>query len=114
MLACPQCGGTSQVLQLEAFWRSLSQDAEAKRDLAQPPAYEARWLWVLGGVAVGVWMMTVASLLYGTLLLLGSLAVGWWMWQATAAADAARARWARALYCRRCPATFDPEDGKVM
>jgi uncharacterized protein YbaR (Trm112 family) len=113
-LACPQCKGTDQVLRLEAFWRSLSQDAEAKRDLACPPGYAVRWPWLLGGLTLAVLMFTSGAALYGAAVLLAVLAGAALMWRGVAEAEAARERWRAALYCRRCPETFAPGDGVVI
>ena len=101
-LACPQCGGAGQVLRLEAFWRSLSQDAEAKRDLACPSAYRVAWLWPAGG-------LVLAAIGHSAAVLLASLVVAAWMWRGYTRARTARERWARSLYCRHCPSVFDPE-----
>lgn len=107
MYACPQCGESSQVLRLQEFWRSLSQDAELKRDLAQPPEYAGRFIIPLGLIAVAIFVLVNGDAL-GLLLLAVGLGAGWWMWRQTAAAEAARERWQRLLYCRRCPAQFLP------
>ena len=96
------------MLRLEEFWRSLSQDAELKRDLAQPPEYPARWLIPLGLVVLAVVVLTSGSVGAGLLLLLAGLGCGAWMWRATAAVEEARERWRRLLYCRRCPNRFEP------
>ncbi|NUL14489.1 hypothetical protein [Streptomyces lunaelactis] len=105
---CPTCGESSQVLKLEEFWRSLSQDAELKRDLAQPPSYAAQWLVPLGLIVLGFIVLTSGGVGAGLLLLLAGLGTGAWMWRASAAAEEARERWRRLLYCRRCPAQFEP------
>jgi hypothetical protein len=95
------------VLRLEEFWRSLSQDAELKRDLRQPDEYPARWLIPLGLIAVAIWVLANGDLL-GLLLVVAGLGLGWWMWRQTAAAEAARERWPPLMYCRRCPSQFEP------
>lgn len=105
---CPTCGESSQVLKLDEFWRSLSQDAELKRSLAQPPEYPARWLIPLGLIALAVWVLVTGGVVLGLLLFLAGLGSGAFMWRATAAAEDARERWTRLLYCRRCPAQFEP------
>lgn len=105
---CPTCGESSQVLKLDEFWRSLSQDAELKRSLAQPPDYAARWLIPFGLAATAVLLLTTGGILLGLLLLLAGAGSGAWMWLATTAAQEARERWGRLLYCRRCPNQFEP------
>ena len=86
---CPTCGESSQVLRLEEFWRSLSQDAELKRDLAQPPEYPARWLIPLGLVVLAVVVLTSGSVGAGLLLLLAGLAASG-TWDAVADRDSPR------------------------
>jgi len=44
----------------------------------------------------------------GLLLLAAGAVSGWWMHRASEAAREAREAWERALYCRRCPAQFEP------
>jgi hypothetical protein len=106
-MVCPQCGESSQVLRLKDYWRSLSQDAEAKRDLAQPPDYAARWLIPACLVALAVFVLSNGDMLGLLLLAAGGLS-GWWMRRQSAAAQEAQEAWERALYCRRCPAQFEP------
>ena len=108
-MVCPQCGESAQVLRLQEFWRSLSQDAELKRDLRQPDEYPARWLIPLGLVALAIWVLTRGDMLGLLLLLLAvGAGAGWWMWRQSAAAQEARESWERAMYCRKCPTTFEP------
>lgn len=107
MSACPQCGESSQVLRLQEFWRSLSQDAELKRDLRQPPEYAARWIVPLALLVVAGFVLSAGDMM-GLLLVVLGLGTGAWMWRQSAAADEARDRWTRLLYCRRCPAQFEP------
>lgn len=108
MIACPTCGESSQVLKLDEFWRSLSQDAELKRSLAQPPAYAAQWLVPLGLIVFAVVVFASGSIGVGLLLLLTGLGSGAWMWRMSAAAQERRDQWTRMLYCRRCPRQFEP------
>jgi hypothetical protein len=96
------------VLKLDEFWRSLSQDAELKRSLAQPPEYAARWIIPLGLAAAAILLLTTGGIGLGLLLLLASVGSGAFMWMATTAAQEARNRWGRLLYCRRCPNQFEP------
>jgi hypothetical protein len=105
---CPQCKESSQVLRLEDFWRSLSQDAELKRDLAQPPKYVARWLIPAGLLAFSVLAFTSDSVLLGLLCVVAGLGSAGWMRMAYVAAEEARARWKRLMYCRHCPHLFEP------
>lgn len=106
-MMCPQCGESSQVLRLQDFWRSLSQDSESKRDLAQPPEYAARWLIPIGLIAVAVFVLSNGDML-GLLLLAAGVVSGWWMHRSSEAAREAREAWERAMYCRTCPAQFEP------
>jgi hypothetical protein len=95
------------VLHLPAFWKSLSQDAELKRELAQPPEYAARWLIPVGLVVFGIFVIVSGDPL-GLLLLAVGGAAGWWMHRSTGVAREARERWERLMYCRTCPAQFEP------
>jgi len=106
-MTCPQCGESSQVLRLKDYWRSLSQDAEGKRDLRQPDGYAARWLIPIALLTLAIWVLSQGDPL-GLLLLAVGLGTGAWMWRQSAAAQEAREAWERALYCRRCPAQFEP------
>jgi hypothetical protein len=87
------------VLKLEEFLRSLPQDAELKRDLAQPPEYPAGWLVPLGLLVLAGFVLSAGDML-GLLIVVAGLG--------TATAQKARERWKRLLYCRRCPAQFEP------
>ncbi|MFI1400734.1 hypothetical protein [Streptomyces sp. NPDC020681] len=104
---CPTCGESSQVLRLEEFWRSLSQDAELKRDVRQPDEYAARRLIPLGLLVLAGFVLSAGDML-GLLIVVVGLGCGAFMWRATAAAQEARERWKRLLYCRSCPAQFEP------
>jgi hypothetical protein len=104
---CPRCGESSQVLRLEEFWRSLSQDAELKRDLAQPPKYVARWLIPLGLLVLAGFVLSAGDML-GLLIVMAGLGTGAFMWRKSAAAQEERARWKRRLYCRHCLLQFEP------
>ena len=107
-MTCPTCKTSSQVVRLRDYWRSLSQDAESKRDLAQPPAYAAQWMIPLGLIAAAVWVLTTGGVGAGLLLLVAGVGSGGWMWRMSAAAQEEREAWERALYCRRCPCRFEP------
>jgi hypothetical protein len=109
MSVCPGCESDAQVVRLADFWRSLSQDAEAKRSLAQPASYAAQWPVPAGLFAVGVLAAVNGAVAFGVVLLLAGVGVGVWMWQRYAAAEEARERWTRQLYCRRCASRFLPE-----
>lgn len=109
MSACPGCKSDAQVVRLAEFWRSLPQDAELKRSLAQPPVYAARWLLPAALLAVGVLFAVNDAVALGVVLLLAGVAAGGWMFHQHELAEAERQRWARMLYCRRCPSQFLPE-----
>ncbi|MET7795693.1 hypothetical protein [Streptomyces decoyicus] len=98
------------MLDLPEFWKSLPQDAELKRKYAQPAEYVAQWLLPLGAVALGIVLLVTGEVAAGLLLLAGAGALGFWFSRLAAAAEEARERWARSLYCRQCPATFLRED----
>ncbi|MFE9003134.1 hypothetical protein ACFYOY_13475 [Streptomyces sp. NPDC007875] len=110
--ACPQCSESNQVLNLAEFWRSLSQDAELKATLAQPPPYEARYVVSLALGAVAILCLTTGSapaILLGVVLLLAAGGSVAWFWRESAEREAARAAWSRLLYCRRCVRQFPPD-----
>ncbi|OAH12599.1 hypothetical protein [Streptomyces jeddahensis] len=113
-LACPQCGGSSQVVNLEGQWRALSQDAEAKKDLAPPPGYETRYTWPVLGVVLAVLVISSGGVLLGLLILLVAVAAGARMWNQAEAAREKRAEWKRALYCGTCKHKFDPKEAKLV
>ena len=104
---CPTCKTSSQVVRLKDYWRSLSQDAESKRDLAQPPAYAAQWLVPLILLVLAGFVLSAGDML-GLLLLAAGLGTAAFMWRKSAAAQEEREAWERALYCRRCPTRFEP------
>jgi len=106
-MVCPTCGDSAQVLRLQEFWRSLSQDAELKRDLRQPDEYPARWLIPIALIGLAVFVLSNGDML-GLLLLAVGAGSGWWMHRSSAAAQEAREAWERAMYCRKCPTTFEP------
>lgn len=109
---CPGCEMPDQVVHLAEFWRSLSQDAELKASLAQPPEYEAQYVasLVLGvGSLLCLTTGSTASILLGIVLL---LAAGGWaarVWREAAEREAVRAAWGKLLYCRHCPRQFPPD-----
>lgn len=114
--ACPGCEESSQVVNLADFWRSLSQDAELKASLAQPPPYEARWVvpLVLGAAAILCFTMgSAAGILLGLVLLLAAGGSVAWILRESAAREAARAAWLQLLYCRHCPRQFPPDKALV-
>lgn len=114
MYACPRCGESSQVLNLPEFWRSLSQDAELKRSLAQPPAYVAQWSGPVIAAVLAVLAFSNGSIGIGLVVAVVSVVSFVWVQRAAAAAQEARDRWAALLYCRRCPAQFLPSEAKVL
>ncbi|GAA1065246.1 hypothetical protein [Streptomyces asiaticus] len=110
--ACPKCEKPDQVLNLAEFWRSLSQDAELKKSLAQPAPYEARWIIPIALGAVAILCLTtgsVAGILLGAVLLLAAGGSAAWIWRESAEREAAREAWSRLLYCRHCPNQFLPD-----
>lgn len=113
-LACPRCKDHNQVLDLPEYWRSLSQDAEAKRKYAQPAEYVAQWLLPVGAAVLGVLLLVSGTVAAGLLLLVGSGGVGFWFSRLASASEEARERWARSLICRQCPAVFPREDAVTV
>jgi hypothetical protein len=108
-VVCPQCKTNSQVVHLPEFWKSLSQDAELKKTLAQPSAYSAQWLLPGCLTGVGLMLVTTGNAVLGVGLLAIGVATGVWMYRRHEASEESRADWTRMLYCRRCPAKFLPE-----
>lgn len=108
MSECPGCKSDAQVVRLAEFWRSLPQDAELKRSLAEPPAYVAQWLLPAGLFGAGLWLAFSGAAGFGVLLMVAGVGVGVWMYRRFEAAEEERERWARMLYCRRCPSQFLP------
>lgn len=108
MSLCPGCKSDAQVVRLAEFWRSLPQDAELKRSLAQPPTYVAQWLLLAGLLGGGGVLLWAGSAGLGGVLLAVGVAAGGWMWHRYGSVEEERERWARMLYCRRCPAQFLP------
>ncbi|UKY54275.1 hypothetical protein [Streptomyces inhibens] len=113
-LACPRCKDHKQVLDLPEYWRSLSQDAEAKRKYAQPAEYTAQWLLPVGAVVLGVLLLVSGAVAAGVLLLAGGGGIGFWLSRRSSAAEEARERWTRSLICRQCPAVFPREDAVTV
>ncbi|MDX3230580.1 hypothetical protein [Streptomyces sp. ME19-01-6] len=105
-----------QVVNLAAFWGSLSHDAELKATLAQPAPYEARWVIPVALGAVAVLCLTTggaAAILLGIVLLLATAGAGVWIHRESAEREAARAAWLRLLYCRHCPNQFPPDKALI-
>lgn len=112
--ACPTCAEPSQVLALPAFWRSLPREAELRRELAQPPAYEPALLPIVGLLAFGGWAVWSGMWWPGVLAVLAGLGAGVWMWRLWREAEQARDEWERSWYCRRCPGVFLREHAKAV
>lgn len=107
---CPSCGLPGQVFKLDAFWKSLAQDAELKSVLAPPPI---RAVGYAGPAAVAVLaLLAFASgeQALGMLLLLTAVMVAFAVARAVDGAKRLRADWERRLYCRHCACQFLPEE----
>lgn len=112
-MACPRCKHDG-VLDLPEFWKSLPRESELRGKYAQPAEYVAQWLLPIGAVVAGVLLMVSGAVAAGILLLVGGGGVGFWFSRLASAAEEARERWARSLYCRQCPATFLREDAVTV
>lgn len=112
-LACPRCKDR-QVWDLPEHWRSLPQDAEAKRKHAQPPEFTVQWALPVGAAVLGVVALVGGAVAAGILLMAGGAGIGFWLHRKASAAEVARERWARSLICRQCPATFLREDAVTV
>jgi hypothetical protein len=109
-LACPRCKGSGQVLHLPEFVASLPAESPLRGKYAQPAEYAAQWLLPMGAAVLGIVLLVTGEVAAGLLLLAGGGGLGFWFSRLAAAAEEARGRWARSLYCRQCPATFLRED----
>lgn len=110
-VACPSCTSAAQVHHLPAFWKSMSQDAELKRELAPPPAAVLQWVPAVSCLAVAVILLASSVILFGLLALAVAGVVGYTAYRSFAAAEAAVAAWNAALYCRHCHNRFLPGSG---
>lgn len=113
-LACPRCKGSGQVLHLPEFVASLPAESPLRGKYGEPAEYAAQWLLPVGAVVLGVVLLATGEVAAGLLLLAGGGAVGFWFSRLAAAAEEARERWARSLYCRQCPATFLREEAAAV
>lgn len=113
-LACPRCKDHHQVLDLPEFWRSLPRDSELKGKYAQPSEYAVQWLLPAAIGALGVVAVVTGVIAAGIVLLAGAVGFGVWLSRRARAAEEARERWARSLYCRQCPAVFPREDAVAV
>ncbi|GGX40352.1 hypothetical protein GCM10010341_72820 [Streptomyces noursei] len=110
---CPRCGGR-EVWHRPEYWRSLPQDAEAKRTHAPPPEYAVQWLLPVVAGVLGVVALVSGAVAAGIVLLAGGAGVGFWLSRRAQAAEDARARWERSLVCRGCSAAFPREDAVAV
>ena len=113
-MACPRCKGSGQVLHLPEFVASLPVESPLRGKYGEPAEYAARWLLPVGAVVLGVLLLVTGAPAAGLLLLAGGGAVGFWFSRLAAAAEEARGRWARSLYCRQCPGVFLREDAVAV
>ncbi len=113
-LACPRCKGSGQVLHLPEFVASLPAESPLRGKYGQPPEYVMQWLLPVGAVVAGVLLLLSGAPAAGVLLLTVGAGLGFLFSRLAAAAEEARERWARSLYCRQCPATFPREDAVTV
>lgn len=113
-LACPRCKESSQVLHLPEFVASLPRESPLRDRYPEPPQYTAQWSLPVGAAAVGVVALVGGAIAAGILLLAGGGGIGVWLSRRASAAEEARARYARSLYCRRCPADFLAEEAVTV
>ncbi|MEZ0065679.1 hypothetical protein ABIA32_001679 [Streptacidiphilus sp. MAP12-20] len=111
--ACPSCGLPGQVFKLDAFWRSLAQDAELKSALAPPPTRVAGWTGPVAVALLGLLALAAGNTLLGMLLLLTAAVVGFAVARAVEGASRIRGDWERLLYCRHCAYQFLPEESAL-
>ncbi|MEY9937166.1 hypothetical protein [Streptacidiphilus sp. MAP5-3] len=111
--ACPRCGLPGQVFKLDAFWRSLAQDAELKAALAPPPTRAVGYAGPAAVAVLGVFAFASGNTVLGMLLLLTGAVVGFVVSRAVDGARRIRADWERQLYCRHCACQFLPEDAAL-
>ncbi|WP_310727642.1 hypothetical protein [Streptomyces sp. N2A] len=112
--ACPRCKDHTQVVHWPEFYKSLPRESELRSQAPQPAEYKAQLLLPAGACAVGAVALVSGAVAAGLLLVAGGIGVGVWLWRKSSAADDARARWARTLYCRRCPVRFLPEEAVAV
>lgn len=110
-MRCPsgKCG-SSNVVQLAAFYDELPEGTAAKVKLARPAAVESRVLWAAGLAVAGLVAAVSGAVLGGLLVLLAGVVWGVGSQRRVEAAGAARERWGRLLYCRACTGRFLPEE----
>lgn len=112
-LACPRCKGSGQVVHLPEFVASLPNESPLKGKYGQPPEYTVQWLLPAAIGALGVVAFVTGAIAPGIVLLVGAVGFGVWLSRRAHAAEEARERWARSLYCRQCPARFLREEALV-
>ncbi|MEE6264920.1 hypothetical protein V2E29_04565 [Streptomyces diastatochromogenes] len=108
-LACPRCKHDG-LQDLPDYVASLPRESPLRDRYGQPPEYKAQLVLPAGALVVGVVALVSGSFAAGGVLLVGGVGVGVWLWRKSSAADEARARWARSLYCKVCPGTFPREE----
>ncbi|WP_037605160.1 hypothetical protein [Streptacidiphilus rugosus] len=111
--ACPSCGLSGQVFKLDAFWRSLAQDAELKSALAPPPSGAVGWTGPVGVALLGLLALAAGNQVLGMMLLLTAAVVAFAVARAVDGARRSRADWERRLYCRHCACQFLPEEATL-
>ncbi|MEU5016349.1 hypothetical protein AB0G60_02825 [Streptomyces angustmyceticus] len=96
------------------FVASLPAESPLRGKYGQPPEYVMQWLLPVGAVVAGVLLLLSGAPAAGVLLLTVGAGLGFLFSRLAAAAEEARERWARSLYCRQCPATFPREDAVTV
>jgi hypothetical protein len=112
-VACPCCGLPGQVFKLDAFWKSLAQDAELKAALAPPPGRAAGYAGPFAVAVAGLLAFAAGNPTLGALLLLTAAVVGYAVMRAVDGVRRIRADWERRLYCRHCAHQFLPEEAAL-
>ncbi|GES27883.1 hypothetical protein [Streptomyces angustmyceticus] len=102
------------MLHLPEFVASLPAESPLRGKYGQPPEYVMQWLLPVGAVVAGVLLLLSGAPAAGVLLLTVGAGLGFLFSRLAAAAEEARERWARSLYCRQCPATFPREDAVTV
>ncbi|WP_120314044.1 hypothetical protein [Streptomyces sp. 2112.3] len=93
---------------------SLPGESPLRGKYGEPAEYVVQWLLPVGAAVLGVVLLVAGEVAADVLLLAGAGAVGFWFPRLAAAAEEARAVWARSLVCRQCPAVFPREDAVTV
>lgn len=112
-LACPRCKHDG-VLDLPNFVASLPGESPLRGRYGQPPECVVQWLLPAAIGALGVVAVVTGAIAAGVVLLAGAVGFGVWLSRRARAAEEARERWARSLYCGQCPATFLREEAALV